>query len=66
MKNLKVWWNTRNIDPSEELTEDQMVELMQAVKYESRIRKGLHIFWSALIGICTIVAAIFSVLAYFK
>lgn len=66
MKNLKAWWNTRNITTTEDLTEDQLTELMQAVKFERRTRKVLHTFWAALMGICAIVAAVFSVLAYFK
>lgn len=66
MNSLKSWWNTRKINPEDDLSVEKMSELMREIKFERKIKKALHIFWTALIGICTVVAAVFSVLTYFK
>lgn len=53
-------------DPSEKMTPERVSELFQMVKAEHKRKQILNFLWSALIGLCTIVAAVFSVLAYFK
>lgn len=65
-KYLKCYWNTRNIRPSDELTPQQLNELYQAAKAEHKIWSILKGIWAAVLGICTIIAAIFSVLTFFK
>ncbi len=66
MKGLKSWWNTRNYKIGERLSEDQLQELFRAVHFQRKWTSRFHALWSLLIGICTIIAALFSVLAYFK
>lgn len=53
-------------DSSEKVTPERLSELLQVAKAEHKRKQILSFLWSALIGLCTIVAAVFSVLAYFK
>ncbi len=66
MKGFRAWWNTRNLKPGHSLSEEQISELLQAIKFRDRWKRFFHSLWSILIGVCTIIAAVFSVLAYFK
>lgn len=63
---LKSLWNTRKIKPGGHITNDQLNELYRAVKTENRIRSVLRTILSAVAWICTVVAAVFSVLSYLK
>lgn len=63
---IKSLWNTRKIKPGDHITEEQLNELFQATQTESRIRSVLRTILSAVAWICTVVAAVFSVLSYLK
>ena len=63
---LKSLWNTRKINPGDHIDEKQFNELYQAFKTEHRIKSTFRSILSAIAWICTVVAAVFSVLAYFK
>ncbi len=63
---LKSLWNTRKINPGDHITDEQLNELYQAVKAEHRIKSALRRILSAIAWVCTVVAAVFSVLTYFK
>lgn len=66
ISSLKSLWKTRKIKPGDHITEEQFNELYQAFKVEHKIKSLLHRFLAAIAWICTVVAAVFSVLAYFK
>lgn len=63
---IKSWWNTRKIKPGDHITNDQLNEMYRSVKTETRIRSVLRAILSAVAWICTVVAAVFSVLSYLK
>lgn len=63
---LKSLWKTRKIKPGDHIDERRFNELYQAFKTEHRIKSALRGILSAIAWICTVVAAVFSVLAYFK
>lgn len=63
---IKFWWNTRKIKPGDDITDSQLNELYRAAKTERRLRSALRAILSAVAWVCTVVAAVFSVLAYFK
>lgn len=45
---------------------DDMKILYGSIKTEQKIRSTIRFIWNFIIGLCSIVAAIFSILAYFK
>lgn len=63
---LKSLWNTRRIKPGDHITEEQLKELFRAAKTDIRIRSVLRSVFSAIAWVCTVVAAVFSVLSYLK
>lgn len=63
---LKSLWNTRKIKPGDDITDSQLKELFDAAKTERRIRSAVRAILAAIAWVCTVVAAVFSVLAYFK
>lgn len=63
---IKSLWKTRKIRPGDHITEDQFNELYQAFKTEHRVKSALRAVLSAIAWVCTVVAAVFSVMAYFK
>ena len=48
------------------MNEQQMSELMQAVKFSVKAKSILKGIWFVISGACTVIAAVFSILAYFK
>lgn len=60
------WWRTRGIKPGDDITTEQFNDLYRAAKGEHKVRSTLKFIWAVIMGLCTIAAAIFSVLAYFK
>lgn len=63
---IKSLWKTRKIKPKDHITSEQLNELYQAFKTERRIKSALRAILSAIAWVCTVVAAVFSVLAYLK
>ena len=63
---LKARSKIKNINPQNKISDDDMKSLFEAVRFESKIKHHLQLLWNFLIGLCTIIAAIFSVLAYLK
>lgn len=59
-RGLKAWIKTRN--PVGKNAND----LLDAIRFENRIKHLLSRIWAIVIDICAIVAAIFSVLSFFK
>lgn len=66
LDNFKAWRNTRKIPLGSHLNEQQMSELMQAVKFSVKAKSILKGIWFVISGACTVIAAVFSILAYFK
>lgn len=63
---FKSLWKTRKIKPGDHMTDEQFNELYQAVKTERRVKSVLRAVFAAVSWVCTVVAAVFSVLAYLK
>lgn len=63
---IKSWWNTRKIKPGDHITEEQLKELFHGAQTEHRIRSAVRAVLAAVAWICAVVAAVFSVLSYFK
>lgn len=59
-KGLKAWIKTRKPQNA------NANELMEAIKFSNKVKSFCSRLWAIVAGICTIVAAIFSVLSFFK
>jgi len=59
-RGLKAWIRTRKNDESD------LNDLMDAVRFENRVKRLISMIWTVLIGFCSIIAAVFSVLSFFK
>ena len=66
MCKIKAWWNTRKITNPQNLDKQQIEELFKAIEAERKIKSVLRKIWALLLGCCTIIAAIFSVLTFFN
>lgn len=66
MNYFKAWWNTKNLKEGDKLSPEQFQELGYIMRKDSQIKNFLSISWTIITGIATIVAAIFSVLAFLK
>ena len=66
MKMFKAWLRARKIKVHPNMSSSEMNDLYQAMKFSSKIRSILKTIWAVIAGVCTIIAAVFSVLAYFK
>lgn len=59
-RGLKAWIKTRKPENA------NVNDLMDAIKFGDSVKRLFSRIWSAIIGICTIIAAVFSVLSFFK
>lgn len=63
---FKDWKGTRHIKIGDDVSPEEFNMLYRSVKRSNSARHVLGIVWRVLIDVCAIVAAVFSVLAYFK
>lgn len=63
---FKDWKGTRHISIGDDISPEEFNMLYRSVKRSNSVRRVFCIIWKALLGICTIIAAVFSVLGYFK
>lgn len=63
---FKSWKNTRHIHIGDNISEEQFRDLYKVVSVQAQWKKKLRLVWNIILGICTIIAAVFSVLAFFK
>lgn len=66
MTPIKLLWKMSKMKNKEILTPKELQELFDSVKLLNRFKKIFKTMWSLIMGICTIAAAVFSILAYFK
>lgn len=62
---LKDWRDTRKFKIGCPLTQEEFNKLSHVVSRSQQIKKVLKTIWIAIMGICTILAAVFSILACF-
>ena len=63
---LKDWRATRKMKTGRQLSQEELNQLYRVVKKSTRIKGVLRAVWAVIAGVCSIVAAVFSVLAYLK
>ena len=60
------WKISRCIRIGDDISPEEFEMLYRSVKHSNSVRHVFGTIWKFLIGICTIIAAVFSVLSYFK
>ena len=48
------------------LSNEEMEILRDGIKTEQKVKSTIRLIWNFTIGLCSIIAAIFSILSYFK
>lgn len=66
MKMFKAWLRGRKIKAHPNMSKSEINDLYQAMKFSNKIRSILKTIWAIIAGFCTIIAAVFSILSYFK
>ena len=56
----------RQIRSEEPMSIEDMQTLFKGIKTEQKMKSAIRFIWNFIIGICSIVAAIFSVLTYLQ
>ena len=66
MKGFKEWKKAQKFDPEAPFTVNEFEELARGIEFGVKVRKILRTIWNIILGVCAILAAVFSILAYFK
>lgn len=56
----------RQMHSKEPMSIEDMQTLFKGIKTEQKIKSAIRFIWNFIIGICSVVAAIFSVLTYLQ
>lgn len=60
------WKSTRHVMADDDISSEEFNMLYRSVRRSNSARRVLSVAWQALLGICAIVAAVFSVLSYLQ
>ena len=63
---FKDWRETGKYQIGQPLTNEQIEKLNRVVKTSQTIKTVLGMVWACIAGVCSIIASVFSVLAFFK